>query len=244
MELRGRWALVTGGAKRIGRTIALELAGRGANVAVHYHTSASEADAVVKQIEARGVKALALHADLGRADEVLALAQAAEDRTGGVDVLVNNASNYFRVPFDDLTEAVWDASLDVNLKAPFLLSWALGRAMRRRGAGRIVNLADWAGERPYDDYLPYCVSKAGITCLTKALAKALAPAVQVNAVAPGPVLPPDDLGDAERQAITRATPLKRFGTPEDVARCVRFLVEEADFSTGAVFLVDGGRLIA
>ena len=139
---------------------------------------------------------------------------------------------------------MWDASLDVNLKAPFLLSWALGRAMRARGGGRIVNLADWAGERPYNDYLPYCVSKAGIACLTKALAKALAPEVQVNAVAPGPVLPPDDVGPAERQAITRATPLKRIGTPEDVARCVRFLVEEADFSTGAIFLVDGGRLIA
>jgi pteridine reductase len=244
MELRGRWALVTGGAKRIGRTIALELAGRGANVAVHYYTSATQAEAVVKEIEARGVKALALRAELARADEVLALAQAAEERTGGVDVLVNNASNYLRVPFDDLTEAIWDASLDVNLKAPFLLSWALGRAMRGRGAGRIVNLADWAGERPYNDYLPYCVSKAGITCLTKALAKALAPEVQVNAVAPGPVLPPDDLGPAERQAIMRATPLQRFGTPEDVARCIRFLVEEADFSTGAVFLVDGGRLIA
>ncbi|TMB12430.1 MAG: SDR family oxidoreductase, partial [Deltaproteobacteria bacterium] len=138
----------------------------------------------------------------------------------------------------------WDASLDVNLKAPFLLAWHLGRAMRTRGRGRIVNLADWAGERPYADYLPYCVSKAGVVSLTKALAKALAPAVQVNAVAPGPVMPPEDLTPSEREAIVRATPLRRFGTPEDVARCVRFLVEEADFTTGAVYLVDGGRLIA
>jgi len=139
---------------------------------------------------------------------------------------------------------VWDASLDVNLKAPFLLSWTIGRAMRARGRGRIVNLADWAGERPYNDYLPYCVAKAGVICLTKALAKALAPEVQVNAVAPGPVMPPDDLGPDERKAIVRATPLKRIGSPDDVARCVRFLAEEADFSTGAVYLVDGGRLIA
>jgi NAD(P)-dependent dehydrogenase (short-subunit alcohol dehydrogenase family) len=116
--------------------------------------------------------------------------------------------------------------------------------MRGRGRGRIVNLADWAAERPYDDYLPYCVAKAGVVCLTKALAKALAPDVQVNAVAPGPVMPPDDLPAAERQGIVRATPLKRFGKPDDVARCVRFLAEEADFSTGAVYLVDGGRLIA
>ena len=244
MELRGRWALVTGAAKRVGRVIAHTLAERGANVIVHYHTSAAAAAATVRELEACGVRAVALAADLSQAADVAALAEAAEERSGGVDVLVNNASNYLRVPFDALTEAVWDASLDTNLKAPFLLSWHLGRAMRRRGRGRIINLADWAGERPYNDYLPYCVSKAGIICLTKALAKALAPEVQVNAVSPGPVLLPDDVGPAERQAIMRATPLRRLGTPEDVARCVRFLAEEAGFSTGAVFLVDGGRLIA
>jgi NAD(P)-dependent dehydrogenase (short-subunit alcohol dehydrogenase family) len=244
MELRGRWALVTGAAKRVGRTIAGALAERGANVVVHYHTSAGEAASTVSELERLGVRSLALGADLARPEDVARLAREAEERTGGIDVLVNNASNYLRVPFDELTEAVWDASLDVNLKAPFLLSWHLGRAMKRRGRGRIINLADWAGERPYNDYLPYCVSKAGVVCLTKALAKALGPEVQVNAVAPGPVLPPDDLGAAERQAIARATPLKRLGTPEDVARCVRFLAEEADSSTGAVFLVDGGRLIA
>jgi NAD(P)-dependent dehydrogenase (short-subunit alcohol dehydrogenase family) len=244
MELRGRWVLVTGGAKRIGRSIALELADRGANVIVHYHTSPDTAQATVREIEARGVQAIALPGDLRQTADVTALAENAEERSGGVSVLVNNASNYFRVPFDKLTEDVWDASLDTNLKAPFLLSWHLGRKMRDRGAGRIINLADWAGERPYNDYLPYCVSKAGIICLTKALAKALAPAVQVNAVAPGPVLPPDDMPESERQAITRATPLRRFGTPEDVARCVRFLAEEAEFSTGSVFYVDGGRLIA
>ena len=244
MELRGRWGLVTGAARRIGRSIALALAERGLNVIVHYHTSADAAAATVRDIEALGVRALALAADLGRGDDVIRLAREAEARSGGVDVLVNNASNYLRAPFDELTEAVWDASLDVNLKAPFLLAWHLGRAMRARGRGRIVNLADWAGERPYADYLPYCVSKAGVICLTRALAKALAPAVQVNAVAPGPVLPPEDLTPNEREAIVRATPLRRFGTPEDVARCVRFLVEEADFTTGAVYLVDGGRLIA
>jgi pteridine reductase len=244
MELRGRWALVTGAAKRVGRVIAHTLAERGANVIVHYHTSGAAAAATVRDLEACGVRAVALAADLSSAADVAALAEAAEGRSGGVDVLVNNASNYLRVPFEALTEAVWDASLDTNLKAPFLLSWHLGRAMRSRGHGRIINLADWAGERPYNDYLPYCVSKAGVICLTKALAKALAPEVQVNAVAPGPVLPPDDLGAAEREAIVRATPLRRFGRPEDVARCVRFLAEEAEFSTGAIFHVDGGRLIA
>ena len=244
MELSGRWALVTGAAKRVGRSIALALAERGANVVIHYNSSADEAAATVKAIEALGVRSLALRAELSRPDDVARLAREAEERAGRIDVLVNNASNYIRAPFDRLTEAVWDASLDVNLKAPFLLSWHLGRAMKARGEGRIVNLADWAGERPYNDYLPYCVAKAGVICLTRALAKALAPEVLVNAVAPGPVLPPEDLGEAERQAIMRVTPLRRFGTPDDVARTVRFLAEEADFSTGALFMVDGGRLIA
>jgi pteridine reductase len=235
---------VTGAAKRVGRAIALELGSRGANVVVHYRSSASEAAATVGELEALGVQALSLRADLTRTDEVEALARDAEARTGGVGVLVNSASNYFRVPFDQLNEGVWDTSLDANLKAPFFLSWHIGRAMRARGSGRIVNLVDWAGERPYRDYLPYVVSKAGLICLTKALAKELAPEVLVNAVAPGPVLAPDDMGEKEREAIQRATPLRRFGSPADVARCVRFLAEEADFSTGAVFLVDGGRLIA
>jgi pteridine reductase len=244
MELRGRWALVTGAAKRVGRAIGRELATRGMHVVVHYNTSQDEAAAAVRELEALGVQAVALRADLARADDVRALAEAAEARTGGIAVLVNSASNYFRTPFDDLTEEVWDASLDVNLKGPFLLSWHLGRAMRARGAGRIVNITDWSGERPYRSYLPYTVSKAGLICLTKALAKELAPEVAVNAVSPGPVLAPEDMSETEREAITRATPLRRFGSPEDVARCVRFLVEEANFTTGAVFLVDGGRLIA
>ena len=213
MELRGRWALVTGAAKRVGRVIALELAGRGMNVVVHYHTSA-EAAATVRELEGLGVRACALGADLARTAEVQRLAAEAETRSGGLAVLVNSASNYLRVPFARLTEEVWDASLDTNLKAPFLLAWHIGRGMRARGGGHIVNLADWAGERPYRDYLPYCVSKAGMIGLTRALAKELAPEVQVNAVAPGPVMPPEGMPAAERDAIARATPLRRLGMPD------------------------------
>ena len=133
MELRGRWGLVTGAAKRVGRAIALELAQRGLNVIVHYNASDEAARATVRDLETHGVEAIAIAADLGRADEVAQLAGEAEARSGGVDVLVNNASNYLRAPFDQLTEAIWDASLDVNLKAPFLLAWHLGRAMKGRG---------------------------------------------------------------------------------------------------------------
>jgi pteridine reductase len=245
VELRGRWALVTGAAKRVGRVIALELARHGANVVVHYNSSAPDAAATVTALRTKGVDAVALRADLGDATSVRRLAAEAEARSaGGIAVLVNSASNYLRTPFDEITDAAWSASLDVNLRAPFLLAWEIGRAMRGRGEGAIVNIADWAGERPYRDYLPYCVSKAGIIALTKALAKELAPAVRVNAVAPGPVLLPDDFGPEQVAAVRRATPLGRIGTPEDVARAIRFLVEEAAFSTGTILHVDGGRAIA
>jgi NAD(P)-dependent dehydrogenase (short-subunit alcohol dehydrogenase family) len=244
VELAGRWALVTGAAKRVGRVVAHELAGRGAHVIVHYHTSDAAAGKTVASLQALGVRAEALRADLADPAAVRRLADDAEALSGGVALLVNSASNYLRTPFDTITDADWDASLDVNLKAPFLLATSLGRAMRARGEGCIVNVADWAGERPYRNYLPYCVSKAGLIALTRALAKELAPAVRVNAVSPGPVLLPEDFGPDAVAAVTRATPLGRVGTPEDVARAIRFLAEEAAFSTGAVLHVDGGRGIA
>jgi len=238
--------LITGAARRVGRTIALELAARGANVVVHYHRSRQEAEETIEAVRRIGGKAVAQQADLADADAVRSLATSAQAAAGegGVAVLVNSASNYLRRRWDELDEAVWDASLDVNLKAPYLLSWTLGSAMRARGEGTIVNVVDWAADRPYRNYLPYCVSKAGLVCLTKALAKELAPHVRVNAVAPGPVMLPDGMAESEADAIRRATLLDRIGRPEDVARAVRFLVEEADFSTGALVHVDGGRGIA
>jgi NAD(P)-dependent dehydrogenase (short-subunit alcohol dehydrogenase family) len=246
MTLRNRWALVTGAAKRVGRSIALELADRGANVVVHYNRSQDDAEATASEVRTLGVEAVTYQADLADAAAVRSLAAGAEAAAGGggLAVLVNSASNYLRRRWDDLDEAVWDASLDVNLKAPYLLSWSLGRAMWRRGEGTIVNIADWAADRPYRHYLPYCVSKAGLVCLTRALAKELAPYVRVNAVAPGPVLLPEGIAEEEGEAIRRLTLLGRIGEPEDVARAVRFLVEEASFSTGALLHVDGGRAVS
>lgn len=243
MNLAGRTALVTGAARRLGRAIAEDLAGGGARVAVHYRHSAAEADAVVDGIRRRGGSAEAFAADLADPSAAGRLATAVVDRLGPVDILVNNASLFVRTPIDALGEAEWDEVMTVNLKVPYLLSLALGRAMRTRGSGKIVNLADIAAERPYLDYLPYSVSKAGIVALTRALARALAPQVQVNCVAPGPVLEAIDATPAMTAAVLRRTPLGRFGAATDVAAAVRFLIEGSDFVTGTTVVVDGGRAL-
>ena len=245
MQLKGKTALVTGAAKRIGRQIALALARRGANVVVHYHTSAAEARAAVAEIKSLGVEALAVKADQSNARQVRAAVSKALKCFGDIHVLVTSAAVYRKTPFDTLTEADWDDHIAANLKGPFLFAIEVGRHMKkRRLAGKIVTFADWAAIRPYADYLPYCVSKAGVICLTKSLAKALAPNVQVNAIAPGPVLLPADFTEAERRAVIEATVVKRLGAPQDIVNSVLFLIEGSDFITGHTLVVDGGRLIA
>lgn len=243
MNLAGRTALVTGAARRLGRAIAEDLAGRGARVGIHYRSSAAEAEAVVAGIRARGGTAEGFAADLGDPAAVARLAAAVSDRLGPVDVLVNNASVFFRTPIDTVGATEWQQVMAVNLTAPYLLALALGRPMQARGAGKIVNLADVAADRPSPGYLPYGVSKAGIVALTKGLARELAPAVQVNCVAPGPVLAPIDGTPSGNAAILRRTPLGRFGAAADVAAAVRFLIEGSDFVTGTTVVVDGGRAL-
>ncbi len=243
MEITGRGALVTGAARRIGRAIALALAERGADVVVHYHHSEEEAQATVREIQARGVRALALRADLSDVSQIEGLIENAARFLGRLDILVNNASVFFRTPFGSTTEEQWDLHLDVNLKAPFFCAQYAARIMREGGGGKIINIADWAGFRPYVGYIPYCVSKAGLIALTQVLARTLAPTILVNAVAPGPVLLPEEYGEEEVRAILAGTPLKRLGSPEDVVRAVLFLIEGSDFITGHTLVVDGGRLI-
>jgi NAD(P)-dependent dehydrogenase (short-subunit alcohol dehydrogenase family) len=244
MTLSGRVILVTSGARRVGRAVALALARRGAHLVIPYRRSAADARATVEAAERLGVRALALRADLSRAAEVKRLFERLARRFGRLDVLVNSAANFERVPFERLTERDWDRALDANLKGPFLCALYASRLMRRRGGGKIINFADWAGVRPYRDYLPYCVSKAGVIGLTKALAKELAPSIQVVAIAPGPILPPPDMSRAARARIARRVPLQRWGSPEDIARTVVFLIEGTDFMTGSTVFVDGGQLIA
>ena len=244
MKLDGRVALVTGAARRLGRAIAEGLAARGARVAVHYGRSADEAAAVVAGIRAAGGDAAAFAADLAVTAEVERLADTVSAQLGQVDVLVNSASVFYRTPIDTVGVDEWQENLAVNLTAPYVLSLRLGRAMRARGAGKIVNIGDADAERPYRDYVPYAVSKAGLVALTRGLAKALAPEVQVNCVAPGPILMPAGSDEEERARILARTPLRRFGDPDDIVAAVLFLVEQGDFITGATLPVDGGRGIS
>jgi len=244
VEAAGKIAVVTGAARRVGREIALTLAERGMHVAITYHRSQAEAQQTLQEIEARGVRGMAVQGDITRRADIEAMVTGILDRFERIDILVNNASNYYKTPFATLTEEQWDDLVDTNLKGTFLMAKRVGDEMLKAGGGKIINLADWAGIRPYKDYIPYCVAKAGVIALTKALAKTLAPTVAVNAVAPGPVMLPEDFTAGERDAVRRATLLKRLGSPRDVAQTVLFLIEGSDFITGATLVVDGGRLIA
>ena len=243
MELKGKVALVTGAGRRVGRTIALSFASRGAAIAVHYRSSRAEAEDLAAQITKQGGRAQTFAADLEKVAEIERMVSDVLSAMGRIDVLVNSASVFYRKALEELTEHDWDVNLNTNLKAPFFLSKFAGAAMRRQGAGKIVNIGDWAGIRPYNNYLPYTVSKSGLIGLTRALAKALAPEVQVNCVAIGPVLPPEDYSADEVARLAGATLTKRLGSPEDVARAVLFLCEGTDFATGSTLLLDGGRLL-
>ncbi|HEY7472372.1 MAG TPA: SDR family oxidoreductase [Gemmatimonadota bacterium] len=244
METNGKVALVTGAGVRVGKRIAVALAERGMHVAVHYNGSAGPAGETVVEIRALGVEAEPFQADLSRLPDIRDLVDAIDDRWGRLDVLVNSAAIFPRTPWAEVDEAVWDRTLDVNLKAPFFTAWHAVPLMRRNGGGKIINIADWAGLRPYKNYLPYVISKGGIITMTKALARELAPAIAVNAIAPGPVMLPDDFDAAAAERIRKATLLERLGSPDDIAASVVYLVAMTDFVTGHVLVVDGGRLIA
>jgi len=237
MELTGRTALVTGGARRIGRAIVEALAQAGARVAIHCRSSLGEA----RKLARRFPGAVVVEADLADPEAAAALAGIAEEALGGrLDVLVNNASTFVRAPLGTWTPESVRSALDVNLAAPLLLSHHAGMRMRARGGGCIVNLTDWAIARPYADYVPYFAAKAGLASATAGLARALAPEVRVNAVAPGPILMPEGTDAAYEAKVVGATPLGRLGGPESVVAAVLFLIGH-EFMTGNTVTVDGGR---
>jgi NAD(P)-dependent dehydrogenase (short-subunit alcohol dehydrogenase family) len=238
-------ALITGG-KRIGAAIARALAASGMDVAVSYNSSRAEAEAVAADVVAAGRRAHIARANLGNPDECRALVDDAAAALGRLDVLINMASVYTAVPIDQTDEHVWHAAMDIDLRAAFLCARTAIPHMRRAGGGRIINFSDWiaASGRPrYAGYLPYYVAKAGAIALTEALALELASdRILVNAIAPGPIIPPPGTTDEEITAVEQATPLGRWGGPEAIVRAVLFLVE-TDFVTGETIRVDGGRHI-
>lgn len=235
--LAGQVALVTGAAKRIGRSIALRLAAAGARVVVNYNTSATEARETVAEIKRQGGEAAAVQADVSRSAEVQALVAAAEKQVGPVDILVNNAGFFAPGEWDKVSEADWDRFMNANLKSQFLCARAVAPGMKQRGRGTIVNLASLGGLRAWSGFIPYCVSKAGVIHLTRLLARALAPEIRVNAVAPGTIQFPDEAPD---ERYIRQAPLKKTGRGLDIAETVLFLCAQSEFITGQVVVVDGG----
>ncbi len=240
MNLQGKVALVTGAARRLGKAVALKLAEAGANIALHYHTSERDAIATAQLVRNLGVEAVLVQGDLSdaaQAERVVAQAAAA---WGRLDVLVNCAAVFFETPMGSVREEQWDALLNTNLKGPFFCAQRAAREMRKTGGGVIINFADTGIYIHWRGYLPYLISKAGIAEMTYGLAKELAPEIRVNAVAPGPVLLPDDHTPEERERFARDTLLQRIGGPEAIAEAVLYLVR-ADFVTGVVLPVDGGQ---
>ena len=239
--LAGKVALVTGAAKRIGRSVALRLAAEGADVIVNYRRSKAEADEVVARISATGPRAMAIQGDVAKRTDVLALFGAVEREFGRLDILVNNAGMFFPAKFEELTEEQWDTILDANLKSQFLCSQTAAPMLRLSGHGRIINFASLGGLLAWPAYTHYCVSKAGVIMLTRCLARALAPEITVNAIAPGTISFPGDAPEIAEDFVQRA-PLLRTGGPEDIDEAVIFLAK-SPFITGQVIVVGGGRTL-
>lgn len=242
MDSRGKIALVTGGAVRVGRALTLALAQSGADVYINYRSSAAEADAVVQEARAHGVRAWSIQADVSDPEAVARLVQVVERTTGGVDVLVNSASPFIHARLAETTPEVWHKVLGALLDGPFLLCRAFAPGMVTRGSGLIVNILDQSAFQPDPVTFAHTVGKTGLLGMTRALAVELAPAVRVNAIVPGPVLPPPGFTPEQELRIAQSTLLRRWGAPEDVAHALRYLLE-ADYVTGETLFVDGGEAL-
>ena len=240
MDPKGKTALVTGGAHRVGKAITLALARAGANVVINYHASADAAEETAAEAGALGVGTLISQANVSDRQQVEAMVAAAKDRFGSIDILVNGASRFEKTPFPTQDVSAWHRVLDILIHGSFYCANAVAPLMLERGEGTIVNIVDLAAWEPWPDFAAHSVGKAGLMALTRQLALELAPAIRVNAVAPGPVLPPPDYTEAQMARVAQRTLLNRWGVADDVSQAVMYLIQ-ADYVVGEVIIVDGGE---
>jgi len=240
MELDGKVAIVTGGAVRLGKAMALALAERGARLAIHYNASAGPAQEVVQQVQSMGCGAVALQADLSRPDRAPGIVERTVASFGRADILVNSAAIFEAGNWDDTTEEDWDRHFDINLKSPFFLTQAFAKQVGQERTAHVVNIADWRAIHPGTGHFAYTLTKAALVTMTKSLALALAPNIQVNAIAPGRVLPPPGKGPEYLQRSASQIPAKKTGSPSDIVRALMFLLD-SDFVTGELIYVTGGE---
>jgi pteridine reductase len=244
--VQGRIVLITGGGKRVGAAICRRLHGAGASLMLHYRASAGEARLLQSELNGVRPDSVALiQADLLDLHKLPAMVEQTVQTFGRLDALVNNASSFFPTPVGAITAEAWDDLIGTNLRAPLFLAQAAAPALKK-AQGAIVNIADIHAERPLKNFVVYSIAKAGLIGLTRSLARELAPEVRVNAIAPGPILWPDDASfdELSRQRIISHTPLKREGEPDDIAKAVHFLLADAGYVTGETINVDGGRHVA
>lgn len=240
MEIRNKTALITGGAKRIGKDIALGLANERCNLVIHYNSSEKEADNLINQLKKFNIKVYKVKANLFDEDEIKLLVEKTLNLVESVDILINNASIYYKTPLESTNFEDLDKFYSIHVKAPFFLSKELGKIMYAKKEGRIINIIDYAAILPYPDYIAYCTSKGAMVTMTKAFAKEFAPYVLVNGILPGPIIPPEDINDLETPL--KKTVLKKWAGGKEVFKAVKYLIE-SDFTTGALIPVEGGRLI-
>lgn len=252
MDLQGSTALITGGARRVGRAVSLELARAGCDVAIHFRTSQEEARALAGEIQALGCQPMLVQADLADPGQTHGMIRQINAQWGKLDVLINNASVFDPTPLPqrmpDTEElatrvAAWERIFRVNVISPTMLARQAAVLMRREGRGRILNLTDILADRPMRDHDAYCASKAALASLTRSLARELAPEITVNAIAPGVAEFPEDYDQQTREKVIRRVPLQREGSPEELARLVVAILQHGDYITGQIIPYDGGRSI-
>lgn len=243
MEIKGKVALVTGGAHRVGRAMMLALAKAGANIVINYRSSREEAERTAEEARAYGVEAMTVQADVAHYDQVKRMAEEVRQKFGGVDILINSASIFQKTPFPLEDVELWHKVTAIQIDGSFYCANVFAPDMLKRGEGAIINIVDLSAWEPWPNFAAHSVGKAALLALTRQLALELAPAVRVNAIAPGPVLPPPDYDDAKIARTAKKTLLQRWGSPEDISHAVLFLVE-SNYITGDTIIVDGGERFA